>query len=150
MQFVMRQRHAVLGPGTGQPDDVSVSYTHLDVYKRQIPDGGAGINPGCNSGNPGSGGGGTQTSGGSGGSKKNGGSLGKGGSGMGSCVRDQSGYVRHWSAGGGGGYYGGGGGANGGDGGGGSGYAEPSATNVSSQSGVNSDSGCLLYTSRCV
>ncbi len=111
-----------------------------------IPDGSSGTNPDCNYGHhPTSGGGGTQSSGGSGGSHNNGGSLGKGGDGHGSCLRLESGYyVRHWSGGGGGGYYGGGGGANGGDSGGGSGYAEPSATNVSSQSGVNSLNGSAL------
>ena len=48
---------------------------------------------------------------------------------------------------GGGGYYGGGGGADGGSGGGGSGYAEPSATNVSSQNGVNTGNGSVLICS---
>jgi hypothetical protein len=111
-----------------------------------IPDGGNGGNPDCDYGhhpNPGSGG--TQSSGGAGGTKTNGGSLGKGGDGVGSCLDLQSGfYNRHWSAGGGGGYYGGGGGANGGESGGGSGYAEPSATNVSSQNGVNALNGSVL------
>ena len=48
------------------------------------------------------------------------------------------------SSGGGGGYYGGGGGGDGGAGGGGSGYAEPAASNVSSQNGVNSGDGSAL------
>jgi len=111
-----------------------------------IPAGGSGADPDCNYGHhPTSGGVGTQSSGGSGGTKHNGGLLGKGGDGVDSCLRlEPSYYTRHWSGGGGGGYYGGGGGANGGDSGGGSGYVEPSATNVSSQSGVNSLNGSAL------
>lgn len=77
--------------------------------------------------------------------KNNGGSLGKGGDGVGSCLFFNNGvFNQHWSGGGGGGYYGGGGGGNGGASGGGSGYAEPSATTVSSQSGVNSGNGWAL------
>ncbi|MGB8909753.1 MAG: hypothetical protein WCC84_13505 [Candidatus Cybelea sp.] len=53
------------------------------------------------------------------------------------------GAVSRHRAGGGGGYYGGGGGADGGASGGGSGYAEPSATNVSSQNGVNALNGSV-------
>jgi hypothetical protein len=53
-------------------------------------------------------------------------------------------YTVYYSSGGGGGYYGGGGGGSGGDGGGGSGYAEPAATNVSSQNGVNSGNGSIV------
>ena len=110
-----------------------------------IPDGGNGGDPDCNVGNPNPGGGGTQSSGGAGGAGTNGGALGKGGNGVGSCL-----YLSpprgntHWAGGGGGGYYGGGGGANGGASGGGSGYAEPSATNVSSQNGVNAQNGSIL------
>ncbi len=110
-----------------------------------IPDGGNGGNPDCNFGNtPSPGGGGTQFSGGAGGAGINGGSLGEGGRGVGYCGQIYFPYgVDHWSGGGGGGYYGGGGGANGGASGGGSGYAEPSATNVSSQSGVKSFNGLV-------
>jgi len=69
--------------------------------------------------------------------------LGKGGSGVGNCLYLSHPHGNtHWS--GGGGYYGGGGGGNGGDSGGGSGYAEPSATNVSSQNGVNAQNGSVL------
>lgn len=113
-----------------------------------IPDGGNGGNPDCNSffgsASPSPGGGGTQSSGGAGGAGSNGGALGDGGRGVGNCSYIAPPEVNtHWSGGGGGGYYGGGGGANGGASGGGSGYAEPSATNVSSQSGVKSFNGLV-------
>jgi hypothetical protein len=112
-----------------------------------VPDGGAGGTPSCNFGGPPiGGGGGTQTSGGSGGAGGNGGSLGNGGpAGVGSCafVLLHSTTVSV-SGGGGGGYYGGGGGGAGGAGGGGSGYAEPAASDVSSQNGVNSGNGSAL------
>jgi hypothetical protein len=105
-----------------------------------LPNGGSGGTPYCEIiGNPIGGGGGTQSSGGSGGAGNNGGSLGNGGVGVG-----DGGNVYHGntypSGGGGSGYYGGGGG----NGGAGSGYAEPSATNVSSQNGVNSGKESVL------
>jgi hypothetical protein len=112
-----------------------------------LPDGGSGgaNGPPCNFGGPG-GGGGTQSSGGSGGAGSNGGSLGDGGAGVGACDLSvpPSGFITDTSGGGGGGYYGGGGGDNGGAGGGGSGYAEPTASNVSSKKGVNSGNGSVL------
>jgi len=111
-----------------------------------LPDGGSGGTPICNaSGPPVGGGGGTQSSGGSGG-ESNGGSLGAGGAGVGICTSFSFsvGEITYSSSGGGGGYYGGGGGANGGSGGGGSGYAEPTASNVSSQNGVNNRNGSVL------
>jgi Glycine rich protein len=108
-----------------------------------LPDGGNGGIPYCTLPTPTGGGGGTQSSGGSGGTGSNGGSLGNGGGGDGGCFNFPHGD-EYASGGGGGGYYGGGGGGNGGAGGGGSGYAEPSASNVSSQSGVNSGNGSVL------
>jgi hypothetical protein len=111
-----------------------------------LPDGGAAGAPTfCMGSGSTGGGGGTQSSGGMGGAGSNGGSLGNGGVGVGDC----SGFPIppkpsvYWSGGGGGGYYGGGGGGNGGGGGGGSGYAEPAASNVTSQSGVNSGNGSV-------
>jgi hypothetical protein len=53
-------------------------------------------------------------------------------------------FVNHQLSGGGGGGYYGGGGTDGASGGGGSGYAEPSATNVTSQSGVNGGNGSIV------
>ncbi len=111
-----------------------------------LPDGGGGGTPTCDFGTPTGGGGGTQSSGGAGGSGTNGGSLGDGGVGASRCAyimlpQVVQEYTVYYSSGGGGGYYGGGGGNDGGDGGGGSGYAEPTATNVSSQSGVNGGDG---------
>jgi hypothetical protein len=113
-----------------------------------LPDGGGGGTPSCNIGTPAGGGGGTQSSGGAGGVGSNGGSFGNGGVGVDACnylivYPFQRDYL-YLSSGGGGGYYGGGGGANGGAGGGGSGYAEPTASNVSSQNGVNSGNGSAL------
>ncbi len=109
-----------------------------------LPDGGSGGTPYCIVGTPIGGGGGTQSSGGSGGAGSNGGSLGNGGLGVSACFyfNGQEGTT-YYSGGGGGGYYGGGGGGDGGAGGGGSGYAEPTATNVSSQNGVNSGNGSV-------
>jgi hypothetical protein len=112
-----------------------------------LPDGGSGGRPPtCNlAGDPIGGGGGTQSSGGFGGAGSNGGSLGEGGTGASLCVNlDGFWQTINYSGGGGGGYYGGGGGGSGAGGGGGSGYAEPAATNVSSQSGVNSGNGSVL------
>ena len=111
-----------------------------------LPDGGSGGTPVCDMGTPIGGGGGTQSSGGAGGAGSNGGSLGKGGVGVGACwfINSGSYHYQNLSSGGGGGYYGGGGGGNGGAGGGGSGYAEPNASNVSSQNGVNSGNGSAL------
>jgi hypothetical protein len=113
-----------------------------------LPDGGSGGTPYCNvppSAIPVAGGGGTQSSGGTGGAGSNGGSLGKGGVGVSSCgVFIYGPGPNYESSGGGGGYYGGGGGGDGGAGGGGSGYAEPAASNVSSQDGVNSGDGSAL------
>jgi hypothetical protein len=114
-----------------------------------LPDGGGGGTPGCDISSPTGGGGGTQSSGGAGGSGTNGGSLGNGGAGAGACIYQMLAqviqyYTVYYSSGGGGGYYGGGGGGSGGDGGGGSGYAEPAATNVSSQNGVNSGNGSIV------
>jgi hypothetical protein len=109
-----------------------------------LPDGGGGGTPTCAIGTPVGGGGGTQSAGGAGGAGTNGGSLGNGGVGAGVCIWIiGSGDIAYFGSGGGGGYYGGGGGGVGGDGGGGSGYAEPTATNVSSQSGVNSGKGSV-------
>ena len=112
------------------------------------PSGNSGGTPGCAINTPVGGSGGTQSSGGSGGTESNGGSLGEGGAGVGICVfLDPYNFeygTTYYASGGGGGYYGGGGGADGGSGGGGSGYAEPSATNVSSQNGVNSGNGSVL------
>jgi hypothetical protein len=108
-----------------------------------LPDGGSGGIPVCSSIKAIGGGGGTQSSGGAGGAGSNGGSLGDGGTGVGGCVFSIS-HMIFMSSGGGGGHYGGGGGAWGGAGGGGSGYAEPAATNVSSQNGVNSGNGTVL------
>jgi hypothetical protein len=111
-----------------------------------IPDGGNGGNPECSGGSPNPGGGGTQSSGGIGGKRTNGGSLGNGGNGVGHCLYFSVtfGFLYHWSGGGGGGYYGGGGGTNGGASGGGSGYAEPTASNVSSQNGANGGNGSVV------
>ncbi|MGA8533091.1 MAG: glycine-rich protein, partial [Candidatus Tumulicola sp.] len=109
-----------------------------------FPDGDSGGTYTCNLvGDPVGGGGGTQFAGGSGGAGTNGGSLGQGAAGVSFCV-NLFGFFStiNFSGGGGGGYYGGGGGGEGG-GGGGSGYAEPSATNVSSQDGANSGSGSV-------
>ena len=113
-----------------------------------LPDGGSGGTPECNSTGltPIGGGGGTQSSGGIGGAGSNSGSLGNGGVGVSGCIFFTifpNGFT-YLSGGGGGGYYGGGGGGDGGAGGGGSGYAEPTATDVSSQSGVNSGDGSAL------
>jgi hypothetical protein len=114
-----------------------------------LPQGGSGAAPVCDlppSSTPVAGSGGTQSAGGSGGAGSNGGSLGVGGAGVGFCEFFGEGtqHPSYNSSGGGGGYYGGGGGGDGGSGGGGSGYAEPSATNVSSQNGVNSGNGAVL------
>lgn len=111
------------------------------------PSGGSGGTPTCSINQPVGGSGGTQSSGGSGGVGSNGGSLGAGGAGAGICLtffQNPDYGTTYYASGGGGGYYGGGGGGNGGSGGGGSGYAEPSATNVSSQSGVNRGNGSIL------
>jgi hypothetical protein len=103
-----------------------------------LPDGSIGGTPRCDLGTPVGGGGGTQSSGGTGGAGSNGGSLGNGGVGVATCVLVFEGPTyQYLSGGGGGGYYGGGGGSDGGAGGGGSGYAEPTATDVSAQNGVN-------------
>ena len=108
-----------------------------------LPDGGRGGTTYCAVSVPVGGGGGTQSAGGTGGAGSNGGSLGDGGVGVGECRFQRYGHTWSISSGGGGGYYGGGGGGSGGAGGGGSGYAEPSATNVSSQNGVNSGNGSV-------
>jgi hypothetical protein len=106
-----------------------------------LPDGGSGGTVPCDFSGPSvAGGGGTQSSGGAGGAGSNGGSLGDGGTGVGRCGINFGPVFL--SSGGGGGYYGGGGG-DGGTGGGGSGYAEPSATNVSSRNGVNNGNGSV-------
>jgi Glycine rich protein len=113
-----------------------------------VPDGGGGSTPYCNFiGTPVGGGGGTQSSGGVGGAGSNDGSLGQGGTGVDVCIYLSVSFqssTTYYSGGGGGGYYGGGGGGSGGGGGGGSGYAESTATNVTSQDGVNNGNGSVV------
>ena len=164
----LAHRVIVAGGGGGQDQNAGVGFAGTGGTGGGLPDGGSGGTPGCSTTFlargastsdpfPG-GGGGTQTSGGTGGAGSNAGSLGNGGIGVGYCVAIEE-IGSHFltstylSTGGGGGYYGGGGGGTGGAGGGGSGYAEPAATNVSSQNGVNSGNGSVLicwgYTNGC-
>jgi hypothetical protein len=130
----LAQRVVVAGGGGGQDNDGPAP--GAGGTGGGLPDGSSGGTPRCDMGTPIGGGGGTQSSGGTGGAGSNGGSLGNGGVGVATCVLVFEGptYV-YLSSGGGGGYYGGGG--DGGGGGGGSGYAEPTASNVSAQNGIN-------------